>query len=83
MEKEKQSWLWALQMTHISHQFESPFKKRLVVTDNYYTRPSLSRIVKQMSDGEIRTLGTLRLSYAGPPNRKNLEAAITQLKSQH
>ena len=80
MEKDKQSWLWSLQMTHISQRYESIHKKRLVVTDNYYTRPSLSRMVKLMSDGEIRTLGTVRLSFSGLPNRKNLEQGLSILK---
>lgn len=80
MEKDKQSWLWSLQMTHVSNEHQSKHKRRLLVTDNYYTRPSLSRMVKVMSDGEIRTLGTCRLSYVGIPNRKNLEHGISILK---
>ena len=82
MEKTKQTWLWSLQMSHISLEHESPHKKRLVVTDNYYTRPTLSRVVRKMTDGEIRTIGTLRLSYAGKPNRANLELAISKLKDK-
>ena len=80
MESDKQSWLWCLQMAHISQQYQSPKNKRLVVTDNFYTRPSMSRTVKKMTDGEIRTIGTCRLSFTGIPNRRNLEKGIAILR---
>ena len=35
-----------------------------------------------MTDGEIRTIGTLRLSYAGKQNRANLELALAKLKNK-
>ena len=60
MDSKKQSWLWCRQMTHPSHKQQSHSRKSLVVKDNYYTRPGLSRAVKAMSDGEVRTIGTDR-----------------------
>ena len=60
--------------------YQSPNNNRLVVADNFYTRPSMSMTVRKMTDGEIRTIGTCRLSFTGIPNRPNLEKGIDILK---
>ena len=81
MERNKQSWLWSLQMAPVTQQHRSGERRRLVVTDNYYTRPGLARAVNSMSDGEIRMIGTCRTTFVGAPNRKNIELALAKLKN--
>lgn len=80
MDKEKQSWLWSLQLANITQKHRTEERKRLVVTDNYYTRPSFAKAAKVMSDGEIRVIGTCRTTYVGAPNIKNILTAIAKLK---
>jgi hypothetical protein len=80
MERDKQSWLWSLQIAHVTQQHRSEERRHLVVTDNYYTRPGFAKAANSMSDGEIRMIGTCRTTFVGAPNRKNIEFALAKLK---
>ena len=82
MEKEKQSWFWAGLLGCVSLFCRSPDRKRLVVTDNFYTRPGLAKAAKQLTQGEIRIIGTCRANYVGAPNRANVENGIRMMKAK-
>lgn len=52
------SALWALQMTHPTRTLPAP-SRRIVVTDNFYTRQVLGEQLKRLFDNELFLLGTV------------------------
>lgn len=51
----------------------------LVVTDNFFTRNGLTKLVRRMTDGETRTLGTIRITHLVKKNKEVVKAAIGRL----
>lgn len=56
-------------------------RKGLIVTDNFYASPSLTRGIWKFSEGNIELIGTMRLNIVDQMNRKLISAAINQLQN--
>lgn len=73
------SALWALQMTHPTRTLPAP-SRRIVVTDNFYTRQVLGEQLKRLFDNELFLLGTVWTNNFNGINRHALKTAIEGLK---
>lgn len=70
-----ESELWALQMSHMTQ--SSPSRQGLLFdTNNFYTRHVLAEQVKRLLDGEVLTLGTVRLKMFNSINHPALKTAV-------
>ena len=74
--------LWLLQMAHQVICFKSPSGKRLFCMDNLYTRHTLGKCLKQITDGEARILGTVRPNLIDATNRVLVMKALEMAKSK-
>lgn len=54
----------------------------MVVTENVYTQHVLAEKVKELSDGAVITLGTLRLNKIDGINRPAVIISIEQVKDE-
>lgn len=61
--------LWVAMIAHQTKLHQSTTGRRLVVSDNVYTRHALARAVFEMTDGDVRMLGTVRQDWVGRLNR--------------
>ena len=48
----------------------------MVFMDNFYTRHSLARKIKQLTKDEIKVIGTVKLNLLDAYNKKNVTEAI-------
>lgn len=69
---------WALQITHCC-QTAPDLNGRLVVTDNFYTRNGFARLVKNMTDGEMKTTGTVLLNNLDAKDRIFVKEPLARL----
>ena len=76
------SALWCLQMSHQTKLFKDSNKKRIIVMDNFYTRHVLARQVNQLSEDNIRIIGTVRFNNVDSVNRRHLKEAMTMMSSK-
>jgi len=67
-------------MGHVSNVRKSSGSKRLVVTDNFYTRHTLAVAVNKFTDGEVLMLGTVKLNLIDAVNKHNVVKALDMLK---
>lgn len=78
--KSSSSALWCAQMAHQTQLHAAPDCGRLMVMDNFYTRPVLARQLHVLSDGDCKILGTVRFTNVDGINRPALKEAIEDLK---
>jgi ribosomal protein L30E len=71
-----------LQMAHQTKIYEDPNHKRVIFCDNFYTRHNLATLLKQITDGEIRLVGTCRFNNVDATNCFYLKQAIESLKDK-
>jgi len=62
VKKESSSALWILQMAQQAKTFRDPSGKRVFFCDNFYTRHNLASVLKQMTNGEARMIGTVKFT---------------------
>lgn len=72
--------VWCMEIFRPSHTKRSPFKKRLVVTDNFYTLQILAKNLFTSKDGETNMLGTVRMNKVDGIYRSYLKQAIENVK---
>ena len=59
---------------------QSPSGKRIVFMDNFYTRHPLARKIKQLTNNEIKVIGTVKLNSLDTYNKTNVVKAIEMMK---
>uniref|UniRef100_H3GEE4 PiggyBac transposable element-derived protein domain-containing protein n=1 Tax=Phytophthora ramorum TaxID=164328 RepID=H3GEE4_PHYRM len=69
------SVLWVAMCGHLTKQYPAQDGHRLLVCDNFYTRHNLAKTLMAFTDGEMRMLGTVRISLQGKWNAAALETA--------
>jgi hypothetical protein len=55
--------------------------RRLVVSDNFYTRHDLVKAILEMTDGETRMLGTVRQDWIGRLNSRAVKVSIERVRT--
>jgi len=78
---EKKTVLWAAMIAQQNQRCRAPFKKRVVVMDNFYTSVGLARTLDQLTDGEIKIIGTIKMNMVQGINRENVKQAETLMKN--
>jgi hypothetical protein len=53
--------------------------KRIIICDNFYTRHSFASVLKTITDGRVRIIGTVRGNFLGIYNAANVKAAMQRL----
>ncbi|RLN74357.1 hypothetical protein BBJ28_00008624 [Nothophytophthora sp. Chile5] len=74
--------LWLAMMGHQTLQLQDPNGRRLIVSDNYYTRHILARALLVLTDGEVRTIGTCRMNYVDRWNKPSVVEAVQSMKGK-
>ena len=74
------SALWACQLAHQTKAYHDPFGKHIFFCANFCTRHMLASVVKKMTNGEARIIGTVRFTNVDATNWHHLKKAIKQLK---
>ena len=69
------STLWTAMVAHQSKALNSPSKKRICYMDNFYTRQDMSSSIHQVTDGEMKVIGTVRRNYIDAVNKPFVERA--------
>ncbi|RLN93793.1 hypothetical protein BBJ28_00025481 [Nothophytophthora sp. Chile5] len=67
-------------MGHQTKLFQSRDGRRLMVSDNFYTRHLLAKALLKFTDGEVRTLGTVRLNLVDKWNKVKLTEATKRVE---
>ncbi|ETL80246.1 hypothetical protein L917_19249, partial [Phytophthora nicotianae] len=67
---------------HQTRTFRSPSGRRVLVTDNFYTRHTYARVIDLFTDGEVRLLGTVRMNLLDRFNKFALEPAVERIITQ-
>ena len=52
------------------------FPRIVEVTDNYYTRHTLAKNLKEFTDGEAHMIGTCKMNIIGNANNKNVRETV-------
>lgn len=73
------SSLWTAMIAHQTQLYPAESGRRLVISDNFYTRHDLAKAILAMTDGEVRMLGTARLDWAGRLNRDALADSVKRV----
>lgn len=77
----KISSLWVAVVARQTKQFQSRWGRRLVVSDNFYTRHVLASAILMRTDIEVRMLGTARLNLDNGWNRPVLTESVNRMAS--
>ena len=80
IKKDSASAMWILQMAHQTKLLRDRSGKRVFFTDNYYTRHALANVLKTITDGEARLVGTVKFNLVDSTNRVFLQPAITAIE---
>ncbi|ETL86097.1 hypothetical protein L917_14450, partial [Phytophthora nicotianae] len=64
---------------HQSQALRSPTGRRLVVSDNSYTRHTFAHALQMFTDGETHLLGTVRINLVDKWNKPGVAAAIQRV----
>jgi len=80
VDKDSPTALWILQMAHQTKLYPDPSGKRVFFTDNYYTRHTLAKELKAITDNEARLCGTVKFTNVDSINRAHLTEAISLMK---
>ena len=73
--------LWAAMLSHQTKSYQSPTEHRVVVCDNFYTRHSFAKLLKLLTDGEIRILGTMRFNYVDKWSKSIIKESIKRVSN--
>ena len=68
-------------MAHQTKHLQDPSGKRLIVTDNFYTRHVLARHTEILSDGEIKMIGTVKFNNIDGINHPLVKEAIEKIQN--
>ena len=71
---------WLLMISHLTKTYKDPSGRRILFTDNFYTRHSLADELKSITDGEVRIIGTVKFTNVDGTNRPHLRKAIEDMK---
>ena len=69
-------------MAHQTKRLQDPSGKRLIVTDNFYTRHVLAKQTEILSDGEIKMIGTVKFINIGGINRTLVKEAMEKIQNR-
>lgn len=72
--------LWVLQFAHQVKIDVATSEKRVVFTDNFYTRHVLASELYQITDGKVRLTGTVKYTNVDAINRIHFNSAIQTMK---
>ncbi|ETK88251.1 hypothetical protein L915_07477 [Phytophthora nicotianae] len=67
---------------HQTRTLRSPRGRRLLVSDNFYTRHTYARAIDAFTDGDVRVLGTVRLNLVDKHNKVAFEPAVECIAKQ-
>ncbi|KAE8899747.1 hypothetical protein PF007_g16673 [Phytophthora fragariae] len=73
------SAVWVAMCGHITKTFPASSSRRLLVCDNFYTRHNLAKTLLAFTDGEMKMLGTVRISLQGKWISPTLDAAKARM----
>jgi hypothetical protein len=76
--------LWALMQAHMCVQDDvapTTENTRLVVTDNYYTSPVLAKAAQALSQGNVLSLGTVKLTNQSKENQDQIKKGTRLLET--
>lgn len=76
------SALWLLLRVHQNVRFGSPSGGYLAVTDNFYTWHSIGRALVKLTDGEMKLLGTFRVSKLSGTECLVVRSGINEMKTR-
>ncbi|RAW23861.1 hypothetical protein PC110_g19709 [Phytophthora cactorum] len=68
--------LWLSMVGNQSKILRSPTGYRLTVSDNFYTRHTFAKAILAFTDGEMRTIGTVRLNLIDKWNKMEVEESV-------
>ncbi len=74
--------LWLSMILKQHQSIESPSGKRVFVMDNFYTRHIMAQKLLEMTNGEVRVIGTVRMNFVDQLNKPQVLTAIEQIKDQ-
>jgi hypothetical protein len=80
IDPESSSALWTIMMTQPVMRAGGINKRHTFFTDNFYTRPSLAKLLYDCTDGNARVIGTIKITNLKNINRKAMKMAIEELK---
>ncbi|EGZ10404.1 hypothetical protein PHYSODRAFT_518952 [Phytophthora sojae] len=60
--------LWVAMAGHQTRTYRSPSGRRLLISDNFYTRHTYARAISAFTDDEVRLLGTVRMNLLRSTN---------------
>jgi len=78
---QRKTVLWAAMIAQQNQRRPAPYKKRVVVMDNFYTSVSLAKTLDQLTDGEIKIIGTIKMSMVQGLNRENVKHVQTLMEA--
>lgn len=73
--------IWTTICAHKTQLCASACGGRFIFTDNYYTSNEFGRCLMEMTDGEMRLIGTIRLSYVESKIKSNLQQSFVCSKN--
>ncbi|KUF85454.1 hypothetical protein AM588_10000940 [Phytophthora nicotianae] len=76
------SALWLAMIAHQTLLLPAENGRRLLVSDNFYTRHTLAKAVLAITDGETRMLGTVRQDWIGSLNKDAVADSIARVKTK-
>ena len=74
------SALWTLMLAHSTQKSFDPSGTRYYFMDNYYTRHNLAGVVKSLTDGESRIIGTVKYTNIDTTDRVCVSHAMNVMK---
>ena len=80
IDKDSPTALWILMMAYQTKLAPQPNGKRIFFTDNFYTRHTLAKVLKDITDGEARLIGTVKYTNVDATNRTYLVEGIASMK---
>ena len=80
VDKDSPRALWILQMAYQTKVYPDPSGKRVFFTDNFYTRHTLAKELKGITDNEARLIGTVKFTNVDSTNCRFLSEAMSMMK---
>lgn len=82
VDKNSPSALWILQLAHQVKCDDASCAKRVIFTDNFYTRHNLAKELYDITDGKMFLIGTVKFTNVDAINRIYLSKAIQSMKDK-
>lgn len=74
--------LWILQVAQQVKMDDATCKKRVLFTDNFYTRHTMAKELNTYTDGKVFLVGTVKFTNVDAINRIYLSMAIQEMKNE-